>query len=273
MNYFHAIILGIIEGLTEFLPISSTGHLILASRFFGLDKLAFTQLFEIFIQLGAIFAVVILHRHKLYQIFKGLFFNSTNTKIKAQKFTINVCIATLPAAVLGLLFNNWFKNVFFNPISVAIVLIIGGFIILYAENLTQKKVTTLKSIDDINMHTALKIGLLQCVALIPGTSRSGATIIGAMLLGVPRFIATEFSFFLAIPIILGASLHDLYKSRHLLNADTMGLLCIGSLIAFITAWVCIKWLMRYISSHNFIAFAWYRIIFGALLLIIFSIWF
>jgi undecaprenyl-diphosphatase len=281
MNYFHAIILGIIEGLTEFLPISSTGHLIAASRFFNLEKEAFVNLFEIFIQLGAILAVVILYRKKIQDTFKGLLLNNNNNNIQnkknALKFTLNVCIATFPAAILGLFFNHWFKDHFFNIQSVAIALIIGGCIILYVDgpfttlkaSKTSNTKHVYKNIDDISIATAVKIGLFQCLALMPGTSRSGATIIGSMLLGVPRFIATEFSFFLAIPIILGASLHDLYKSRHLLNIDSLGLLLIGSIVAFITAWICIKWLMKYVSSHNFIAFAWYRIIFGILLLVVF----
>ena len=265
MTYIEAIILGIIEGLTEFLPISSTGHLILGAKFLGVEQTAFVELFEIFIQLGAIFAVVLLQRKKIIYTILNV------SKPESRNFALSIIIATLPAVIAGLFFSTWFKVYFFNPLSVAIALIIGGIIILLVDKDKPIKDNNssnliIKNIDDIDKITALKIGLMQCFSLIPGTSRSGATIIGAMIFGVPRVVATEFSFFLAIPIIFGASLHDLYKSRDLLNLDVIYLLLIGSFISFITAWFCIKWLIKYVSSHSFVNFAWYRIIFGGILL-------
>ncbi len=262
MNYLEVIILGIIEGLTEFLPISSTGHLILGVKFLGIEQSIFIELFEIFIQLGAIFAVVLLRWNKIQTTILNI------SKPQSKKFALSVIIATVPAALAGLFFAKWFKAYFFNPWSVSITLIIGGIIILLVDRPSKHNLNNnIKDVDDIDNVTALKIGLMQCLALIPGTSRSGATIIGAMILGVPRVTATEFSFFLAIPIIFGASLHDLYKSRHLLTLDSIYLLMLGSFISFITAWLCIKWLIKYVSSHNFVNFAWYRIIFGIILLL------
>jgi undecaprenyl-diphosphatase len=265
MTYIDAIILGIIEGLTEFLPISSTGHLILGAKFLGLEQTTLIELFEIFIQLGAILAVVLLQRKKISHTLCNI------KQAESRNFALSVIVATIPAVIMGLLFSKWFKLHFFNPTSVSITLIIGGIIILLVDrpnksNSNSNSNGNISTINDINIITAIKIGLMQCLALIPGTSRSGATIIGAMALGVPRVIATEFSFFLAIPIIFGASLHDVYKSRDALNSDVVILLLIGSLVSFITAWLCIKWLMKYVSSHSFVSFAWYRIIFGIILL-------
>ncbi len=257
-HYLHAIILGIIEGLTEFLPVSSTGHLIIGAKFLKLPDNNFMKLFETFIQIGAILAVIILQHKKILSVLTNLK-QTTN-----QKFTLNVIIATIPAVLLGLLFSDFFKKHFFNIFSVSIALIIGGIIILFVDKPNNK--VNENSIENINSLTALKIGLLQCLALIPGVSRSGATIIGGMYLGLPRVLATSFSFFLAIPIIFGASLHDLYKYRHDLNSNNINLLIIGSISALIMSWLCIKWLMKYISTHTFIVFAWYRIAFGLILL-------
>jgi undecaprenyl-diphosphatase len=264
MNYIEAIILGIVEGLTEFLPISSTGHLILGAKILGIEQTSFIELFEIFIQLGAIFAVILLKWNKIKETIVNI------SKPESRNFALNVIIATIPAVIIGLLFSKWFKAHFFNSLSVSITLIIGGIIILLVDKpnkLTNNTSAVITTINGINKITALKIGLMQCFALIPGTSRSGATIIGAMILGLPRVVATEFSFFLAIPIIFGASLHDLYKNKDALNSDVAILLIIGSLVSFITAWLCIKWLIKYVSTHSFVNFAWYRIIFGILLIL------
>ncbi|MDA1107891.1 MAG: undecaprenyl-diphosphate phosphatase [Proteobacteria bacterium] len=262
--YLKALLLGIIEGLTEFLPISSTGHLIIAA-----DVLNFNgnreKTFEISIQLGAILAVCWHYRARLIAL--------THTSPSAQaarnlNFIFNLCIAFLPAAVLGLVFHGFIKEYLFTPSNVAIALIVGGVIILLIE---QRRYTPrINSVDDMCWKTALKIGLCQAVSLIPGTSRSGATIMGGLLFGLSRQTATEFSFFLAIPTMFAATLYDLYKSWHLLSSHDIGLIAVGFAAAFATALLTVKALLAFIAHHSFRVFAWYRIGFG--LLVLFYFW-
>lgn len=261
------IIMGIVEGLTEFLPISSTGHLILAGSLLNLPGEKF-KVFEIVIQAGAIFAVCWEYRQKIATVIGGL-----GSDPKARKFAFNLLIAFLPAAVLGLLFSKKIKAVLFAPVPVALAFIIGGVIILWVER-KHKGVdehdpnhARVNSVDDMSALDALKIGAAQAFALIPGTSRSGATIIGGMLFGLSRKAATEFSFFLAIPTLLGATVYSLYKAREDLSAADIPMFSLGTVAAFISAFFCVRWLLRYISTHNFNVFAWYRIAFGLMILV------
>ncbi|GAB3625379.1 UDP pyrophosphate phosphatase [Pandoraea terrae] len=263
---FKAIILGIVEGLTEFLPVSSTGHLILAGSLLDFNDEK-GKIFEIVIQFGAILAVCWEFRAKIVQVVVGL-----GTERKARRFALNVIVACLPAIALGLLFGKKIKAVLFNPIPVALAFIVGGFVILWVERHNRKKAeqgepARVNAVDDITLADAFKVGCAQCLALIPGTSRSGATIIGGMLFGLERKVATEFSFFLAIPILFGATVYELYKARALLSASDLGLFGIGFVAAFISAFICVRWLLRYIASHDFTVFAWYRIVFGVLVLV------
>ncbi len=250
----HALILGIVEGLTEFLPVSSTGHLILVGDLLGFNNEK-GKLFEIVIQSGAILAVCWEYRAKILQVLMGL-----PTDKSAQRFALNVLIAFIPLAVLGLLFGKMLKAHLFNPISVALAFIIGAFVILWAER--RKHNTRIFEVDDLTWLDALKLGLAQCFALIPGTSRSGATIIGGLLFGLSRKAATEFSFFLAIPTLFAATGYDLYKHREMLSSDDLGLFTVGFVAAFISAFVAVRGLLRFIVHHDFTAFAWYRIVFG-----------
>ncbi|MFZ6646321.1 undecaprenyl-diphosphate phosphatase [Undibacterium sp. TJN25] len=256
------IIMGIVEGLTEFLPISSTGHLILAGSLLNFtgEKV---KVFEIVIQAGAIFAVCWEYRQKIASVLGGLTHDP-----KARKFAMNVIIAFLPAAVLGLLFSKKIKQYLFAPVPVALAFIIGGVIILWVERKQGNAAAAaqVNAVEDMSAVDALKIGLAQAFALIPGTSRSGATIIGGMIFGLSRKAATEFSFFLAIPTLLGATVYSLYKERALLSAADMPMFGLGTVAAFISAFFCVRWLLRYISSHDFTAFAWYRIVFGLMIL-------
>ena len=257
---FKAAIMGIVEGLTEFLPVSSTGHLILTGSLLGFadDK---SKVFDIAIQTGAIFAVMIVYWQRLRETMAGL-----GNDARAQRFAINVAIGFVPAVVLGLLFGKAIKAHLFTPVVVASTFIIGGFIILWAERRTSA-VVQVETVDDMSRLDALKVGLVQCFAMIPGTSRSGATIIGGMLLGLSRKAATDFSFFLAIPTLIGAGLYSLYKERALLSVADIPLFGVGLLFSFLAAWLCVRWLLRYISTHTFVAFAWYRIAFGIVVLI------
>ncbi len=257
---FKATIMGIVEGLTEFLPVSSTGHLILTGSLLGFSD-AKSKVFDIAIQTGAIFAVMIVYGQRLRETMAGL-----GNDAKAQRFAINVAIAFVPAVVLGLLFGKVIKEHLFTPVVVASTFIIGGFVILWAERRTAATVRV-QSVDDMTRLDALKVGLVQCLAMIPGTSRSGATIIGGMLLGLSRKAATDFSFFLAIPTLIGAGLYSLYKERALLSVADIPLFGVGLLFSFIAAWLCVRWLLRYISTHTFVVFAWYRIAFGIVVLI------
>ena len=257
-----AAVMGIVEGLTEFLPISSTGHLILAGALLGLDD-AKGKVFDIAIQTGAILAVIIVYWQKIRDTLVAL-----PTQRQAQRFALNVLIAFAPAVVLGLLFGKAIKANLFTPVVVASAFIVGGFIILWAEK-RQAQAATAPRIQDVDAMTAmdaLKVGLVQCLAMIPGTSRSGATIIGGMFLGLSRRAATDFSFYLAIPTLIGAGVYSLYKERALLSAADLPMFGVGLLFSFVSAWLCIRWLLRYIATHTFVGFAWYRIAFGMLVL-------
>lgn len=255
-----AAVMGVVEGLTEFLPISSTGHLILAGALLGFDDEK-AKVFDIAIQTGAILAVIIVYWQKIRATLVAL-----PTERQAQRFSLNVLIAFLPAVVLGLLFGKYIKAHLFTPAVVASTFILGGFVILWAERRPQEAVR-IHDVDDMDWKDALKVGLVQCLAMIPGTSRSGATIIGGMLLGLSRKAATDFSFYLAIPTLVGAGAYSLYKERALLGAADLPVFAVGLVFSFLSAWLCVRWLLRYISSNSFTPFAWYRIAFGVVVLL------
>ena len=261
-----ALILGIVEGLTEFLPISSTGHLIVAGSLLGYTGER-AKMFEIVIQAGAILAVCWEYRTRLFRVVAGLP-NSPD----ARRFAVNLVLAFLPAAVLGLLFSKIIKRYLFAPIPVALAFIVGAFIILWVERRQRIAPSTVRidSVDALCWSDALKIGFAQALALVPGTSRSGATIIGGMLFGLSRPAATEFSFFLAIPTLLAACAYELMRNRALLSLQDAQGLAIGFVAAFVAAFLCVRWLIRYVSRHDFVPFAWYRIAFG--LLIVLTAW-
>ncbi len=254
-----ALILGVVEGLTEFLPISSTGHLILVGDLLGFNNEK-GKIFQIAIQTGAMLSVVWEYRAKFASALTGLL-----SERAAQRFVLNVSIAFVPAAVFGLLFGGFIKATLFRPVPVAIAFIVGALVILWAER--RRHVVRVESVDDMTWLDALKVGVAQCFALIPGTSRSGATIIGGLLFGLSRRAATEFSFFLAVPTLVAAGAYDLYKNRGLLQADDFGMFAVGFAAAFVSAFLCIRWLLRYIARHDFTIFAWYRIVFGGLVLV------
>lgn len=260
VTLLQAIFLGVVEGLTEFIPVSSTGHLILLVDIIGF-KAPPGKTFEITIQLGAILAVCWLYRNKILQVIAGL-----PSKRNEQMFAINICLAFFPAALLGVIFHSFIKNVLFHPHVVVISLVVGGLIILLIEK--KKPKARIHTIDKITPKTALAIGCAQAVAMIPGVSRSGATIMGSMLLGVDRKVATEFSFFLAIPTMLGATIYDIYKNYADLSFDNFGLIAVGFVSAFIAAMLVVNSLIKFISNHGFVAFAWYRIFIGTLMLTI-----
>jgi undecaprenyl-diphosphatase len=259
-----AAIMGVVEGLTEFLPISSTGHLILAGALLDFLDANKRSVFEISIQTGAIFAVILVYWQKIRDTLVAL-----PTEKKAQQFSLNVLIAFVPAVVLGLLFGKVIKEHLFNPAVVATTFIVGGFIILWAEKRQAADGTAVRvhSVDDMTALDALKVGLVQCLAMVPGTSRSGATIIGGMLLGLSRKAATDFSFFLAIPTLIGAGVYSLYKERALLSMADVPLFGVGLVFSFISAWLCVRWLLKFISTHSFNSFAYYRIAFGIVVLV------
>jgi undecaprenyl-diphosphatase len=256
-----AAVMGIVEGLTEFLPISSTGHLILAGSLLGGFGDNRGKVFEIAIQTGAIFAVILVYWHKIRSTVVAL-----PRQPKAQRLALNIFIGFLPAVVLGLLFGKVIKAHLFIPTVVASTFILGGFIILWAEKRPPGAVRV-EHVDDMTPWDALKVGLVQCFAMIPGTSRSGSTIIGGMLLGLSRQAATDFSFFLAIPTLIGAGVYSIYKERAALSMADVPLFAVGLVFSFISAWLCVRWLLRYISSHSFVPFAWYRIAFGIVVLV------
>ena len=253
-----AALMGIVEGLTEFLPISSTGHLILAGSLLGFQD-AKAQVFEIAIQTGAILAVIWVYWQKISSTVAAL-----PTQRSAQRFALNVFIAFLPAVVLGLLLGKAIKAHLFNAPVVATTFIVGGLIILWAERRQARAATAprILDVDQMGPGDALKVGLVQCLAMVPGTSRSGATIIGGMLLGLSRKAATDFSFYLAIPTLIGAGVYSLYKERALLSVADVPLFAVGFVVSFIAAWLCVRWLLRFIATHSFTGFAWYRIAFG-----------
>ncbi len=253
------VIMGLVEGATEFLPISSTGHLIIVGDILGFLSKEKRDVFEIIIQLGAILAVCWAFKQRLISTVTTL-----STEANAQHFVRNLLIAFLPAALLGLAFHSAIKEYLFSPFTVAIALIVGGFAILLIEKLPLK--TPTQSVDDISSKQALQIGFAQALALIPGVSRAGATILGGMLFGLNRTVATEFSFFLAIPIMFAATGYDLLKSWHLLNADDLTVFAVGFVTAFLSALIAVKFLIRFVQTHNFVPFAWYRIVFGVAVL-------
>ena len=254
-----ALVLGVVEGLTEFLPISSTGHLILAG-----DLLDFSdekaKVFEIVIQTGAMLAIVWEYRLKFWRAAGGLVREPT-----ARRFVTNLIVAFIPAAVLGLAFGKLIKGYLFHAVPVALAFIVGGFVILWVER-TLRPSVRVDRVDDMTWQDALKVGIAQAFALIPGTSRAGATIIGGMLFGLSRRAATEFSFFLAVPTLIAAGAYDFWKNRALFAPGDVGLFAVGSLAAFVSAFLCVRWLLRYIATHDFTPFAWYRIAFGAVVL-------
>ncbi|SDQ68198.1 Undecaprenyl-diphosphatase [Pseudomonas lundensis] len=253
-----ALILGVVEGLTEFLPISSTGHQIIVADLlnFGGER---AMAFNIIIQLGAILAVVWEFRHKILDVVTGL-----PTQPKARRFTVNLMIAVLPAVVLGIIFADTIHHYLFNPITVAAALVIGGVIMLWAER--REHVIHAETVDDMTWKDAVKIGFAQCLAMIPGTSRSGSTIIGGLLFGLSRKAATEFSFFLAMPTMVGAAVYSGYKYRHLFQPDDLPVFAIGFVTSFVFAMIAVRALLKFISNHSYAAFAWYRIAFGLLIL-------
>ncbi|MGP0124835.1 undecaprenyl-diphosphate phosphatase [Pseudomonas bubulae] len=253
-----ALILGVVEGLTEFLPISSTGHQIIVADLlnFGGER---AMAFNIIIQLGAILAVVWEFRRKIIDVVVGL-----PTRPEARRFTTNLIIAVMPAVVLGVIFADVIHEYLFNPITVATALVIGGVIMLWAER--RQHVIRAETVDDMTWKDAVKIGFAQCLAMIPGTSRSGSTIIGGLLFGLSRKAATEFSFFLAMPTMVGAAVYSGYKYRHLFQPDDLPVFAIGFVTSFIFAMIAVRALLKFISNHSYAAFAWYRIGFGLLIL-------
>ena len=244
-----ALVLGVVEGLTEFLPISSTGHLILAGDLLNFNHPG-RDVFYVAIQTGAMLAVVWEYRARFFRIDPGLWFQ--------------LAIAFLPAAVLGLLAGGFIKDFLFKPVPVALAFIFGGLIILWVDR--GERSARVESTRDMTWLDALKVGCAQCFALIPGTSRSGATIIGGMLFGLSRRAATEFSFFLAVPTLIAAGAYDAWKHRDLLSADDLGMWAVGLVVSFVSAFVVIRWLIRYVATHDFRWFAWYRIVFGLVVL-------
>jgi undecaprenyl-diphosphatase len=257
--YFKAFVLGVVEGLTEFLPISSTGHLIIVGQLIGFNGES-GKVFMIAIQLAAILAVCWEYRGRLAATARGL----TRDRA-AQRFAANLLIAFLPAAVLGVLFHGSIKQLLFAPLPVATALIAGGLVILWVER--RERRVTVREVDDMCWRDALKVGLAQSLALIPGTSRSGATIIGGLVFGLSRKAATEFSFFLAIPTMFAAVAYDLYKNRAILGVDDIGVFAVGFAASFASAFLAVRGLLRYVSSHDFSVFAWYRIAFGLVVLV------
>ena len=266
-----AAVLGVVEGLTEFLPISSTGHLILAASLLDFTGSS-AKVFEIAIQTGAMFAVIWEYRTRIAATFAGLFSDAL-----AQRFARNVLIAFAPAVVFGLALGKVIKTHLFHPVPVALAFVVGGIVILWVEarhrksygarDLEGARHARVETVDDMNALDALKVGLVQCLALIPGTSRSGATIIGAMVFGFSRRAATEFSFYLAIPTLIGAGVYSVWKERGSLSAGDVPMFMVGTVFAFASALLCIRWLIRYVATHDFTVFAWYRIVFGGLVLL------
>lgn len=260
---FIAMLLGLIEGMTEFLPVSSTGHLILFGDILGFQSPP-GKTFEIVIQLGAILAICWLYRAKLASTTVGL----VRREAKDWRFAIGILLAFLPAMFFGALFHHFIKEHLFNPFSVSIALIVGGIVILIVERI--KPTAKYHKIEDFSLSLCLKIGLCQCLALIPGTSRSGATIIGSLLLGADRKAATEFSFFLAIPTMFAATVFDLYDNRHFLSLDNLQLIAVGFIAAFVSALLIVRWVVAYVARHGFTPFAIYRIILGSVMLYLLS---
>lgn len=256
---FKAFILGVVEGMTEFLPISSTGHLILIGSLLDFNDER-GKVFTIAIQLGAILAVCWEYRSKVVQIITGIGHDEAS-----NRFVINLLVAFLPAAILGFFFISIIKSYLFHPVPVAIALVVGGLLILWAER--REHTVEVESVDDMDWKHALKVGCAQCLAMIPGTSRSGATIIGGLLFGLSRKAAAEFSFFLAIPTMFAATVYDIYKNQEFLEWNDFSMFAVGFIAAFISALIAIRGLVRFVSNHDFTIFAWYRIVFGIVILI------
>lgn len=253
-----AIVMGLVEGLTEFLPISSTGHLIVVGDLINFHSDG--RVFEIAIQLGAILAVVVEYRRKFSAVALGMFNDA-----QAQKFIANLLIAFMPAVIAGVLFISIIKTYLFNAYSVATMLILGGLVILWAERRTHQ--VWVHNVDDMGWRDALKIGLFQVLAMVPGTSRSGATIIGGLFIGLERKVAAEFSFFLAVPTMFAATAYDIFKHRALLDMSDLPMFAAGFITAFLSAWLAIRTLVRFVANHTYEIFAWYRIAFGLLILL------
>jgi undecaprenyl-diphosphatase len=262
LSFVTALLLGIVEGLTEFLPVSSTGHLIVAGSLLGYTGEQ-AKTFEIVIQAGAILAVCWEYRARLAAVMRGIFTDAT-----AQRFAVNLAIAFLPAALLGLVFGKAIKAHLFAPVPVAIAFVAGALVILWAERRQRARPETVRitAVDAMRWTDALLVGCAQALALVPGTSRSGATIIGGMLFGLSRVAATEFSFFLAIPTLFAATGYSLWKDASLVAARDLPAFGIGFAAAFVSAFACVRWLIRYVSHHDFVPFAWYRLAFGAAIL-------
>jgi undecaprenyl-diphosphatase len=260
-----AVILGVVEGLAEFLPISSTGHLILVNQFVAFSK-DFTNMFDYVIQLGAILSVVVYFWHNL-----NPFSRKKTAAEREQTFSLwkKTIVGVIPAVIIGKLFQESVEHFLFNPVTVSIALVVGGIFLIYIEN--RKKTAKIASMEQLSYQTAFIIGLIQCAALIPGTSRSAATIIGAMLLGASRVVATEFSFFLAIPSLAGATFYYMLKTGFSLTSHEIGVLAVGFVVSFIIAWLVIAAFMRFIQRHDLKPFAYYRIILGGLILLYFSV--
>ncbi|SMO38167.1 undecaprenyl-diphosphate phosphatase [Paracoccus laeviglucosivorans] len=254
-NTIVAAILGLLEGLTEFIPVSSTGHLLLVGHFLGFDSPG--RAFEVLIQLGAIMAILGVYAGRLWRLF-----SAAPHDPKARRFIFAVLLAFLPAVVIGVMAHKVIKEVLFEtPMLVAVMLIVGGVVLLFVDRMAKNP--RYHAAEDIPVGTAFKIGLIQCLAMIPGVSRSGATITGALLLGVDKRSAAEFSFFLSMPTMVGAFAYDLYKNRDILDAAALSNIAVGFVCAFISAIVVVRWLLNYVSAHGYAVFAWWRIIVGA----------
>jgi undecaprenyl-diphosphatase len=252
-----AVILGIIEGVTEFLPVSSTGHLLLAERFFNLGEGNFWNSFSILIQLGAILAIVVLYFGKLWSVALGMFTNARD-----RRFVIGMLVAFLPAAVIGAAAGSYIKAYLFNPWVVCFSLIVGGAILLWVDQLDLKPHEHDATTFPLPMY--LSIGFAQCLAMIPGVSRSGASIVAAMLFGADKHSAAEFSFFLAIPTMIGAFVYEFYKNRADMSLDHTGIIAIGFVVSFVTAMIVVKTFLSYVTRHGFTLFAWWRVVVGTL---------
>jgi len=271
MLLLKAAVMGVVEGLTEFLPISSTGHLILAASLLNFTGET-VKVFEIAIQTGAMFAVIWQYRERLARTVSGLGHDPV-----ARRFALNVLVAFIPAVVLGLAFGKMVKEHLFHPVPVATAFIVGGLIILWVErrhrrlfgerDLEGGRRARVEEVDDMNALDALKVGLVQCLALIPGTSRSGVTFIGGLVFGFSRRCPTEFSFYLGIPTLMGAGAYSVWKERAVLTMADVPMFAVGLVFAFFSALLCIRWLIRYVSTHDFTVFAWYRIVFGGIVLL------
>lgn len=257
-----ALILGLVEGLTEFLPVSSTGHLIIVGSLLEFDDER-AKVFDIAIQLGAILAVCFVYRRKITRVVSGL-----PSDPAARRFALNLLVAFAPALVLGLAFHKLIKTYLFSPVTVAVALIAGAFVILYVENFYRRR-QTVESVDELRWPVALKVGLAQCVAMIPGVSRSGATIMGGLVFGLSRTAATELSFFLAIPTMFAATTYDVYKNWALLHAADLPIFAVGFVAAFLAGMLAVKALLHYIAHHSFTPFAWYRLVLGGVVLVYF----